>query len=79
MQELFIQIHKIRKQFRLKTSEKQIIWWITKNINPPKVRAAIQNIQKQDSHKGRAASKRLPRRQRTGGSPNIWPICNRKD
>ena len=59
VQELFIQVRRTRKRYRLRVSSKQIIYWLTSNISPPKVKRTIINIQKQEGRRGQKASKDL--------------------
>lgn len=38
VQNMFIELRKIRKRYRLRVALKQIIWWLTSNLGPEKVK-----------------------------------------
>ena len=59
VQQLFINVRKIRRLYRLRTTQKQIIRWILKNITPEPIKWTIQNILQQDTVKGQRASRKL--------------------
>ena len=59
VQNLFIQLRKIRMKYRLKTSPKQIIFWVTENLSPARVKDTVTNLQKQGESRGRKACKNL--------------------
>lgn len=59
VQNLFIRLRKIRMKYRLKTSPKQIIYWVTENLTPARVKTTVTNLQRQEGQKGRKASKNL--------------------
>ena len=49
VQQLFINVRKIRRLYRLRTNQKQIIRWILKNVTPEPIKWTIQNILQQDT------------------------------
>ena len=59
VQTLIIEVHKLQVQYRLKTSQKQIVYWLTSGLSPPDVKQTVLNIQKQGTDKGKRASKKL--------------------
>ena len=56
VQNLFISV---RKLYRLKTTQKQIITWLGYNIKPTRVRKTVQGILKQQTRRGQRAAKKL--------------------
>ena len=46
VQTLFIDVDKIRKKYKVKTSKKEIIKWISYNIKPETVRKTVANLLK---------------------------------
>ena len=59
VQNLFIQVRRLRKLYRLKTTQRQIITWLAYKIKPPRVRKTVQGILKQTTRRGRRAAKKL--------------------
>ena len=59
VQQMFIQVRKIRKLYRLKTTQKEIIRWLVSKIQPKTVKWTITNILKQNTAQAYLASKKL--------------------
>ena len=59
MQQLFIEVRRLRKLYRLKTQEKTIIKWLLRNLQPRAVKRNVESILQQRTRKGYRASKRL--------------------
>ena len=50
---------KLSKMYRLKTTQRQIITWLSYNIKPSRVRKTVQGILKQQTRRGQRADKKL--------------------
>ena len=61
VQQFFIKVRKLRKLHRVKISEKQIIAWLSYNILPPEVKRTVAGILRQNTKRGRLASRYLSR------------------
>ena len=59
VQQFFIKIRKLRKLHRIKISEKQIISWLSYNILPIEVKRTVAGILRQNTKRGRLASRYL--------------------
>ena len=59
VQTLFMTVDKTRTHYRLNTAEKEIIKWLTWNINPKRVRENVKAYLGQDSQKARRAGRKL--------------------
>ena len=59
VQQMFIQVNKIRRLYRLKTHQKTIIQWLVSKIKPRSVKRTITNILKQDTAQARKQARKL--------------------
>ena len=59
VQQLFIEVRKIRRLYRLKTAEKQIISWLSYKLKPESVKRTILGILKQSTRKGKRSSRKI--------------------
>ena len=59
VQQMFIQVNKIRKLYRLKTHQKTIIQWLVAKIKPKSVKWTITNILKQDTAQAHKQERKL--------------------
>ena len=79
VQQLFMKVFEYQKTYHMKTSEEEIVNWLSNGIQPTQVKYTVLNALKVDGNKGRARRKRLTtfhrllkNWQRNSMRPRLW-------
>ena len=59
VQKAFMDLAEIRRKYRLATSEKEIIKWLTWNVTPERARLTVQNYLKEEGEDARKAGRQV--------------------
>ena len=59
VQQLFMKVFEYQTTYHMRTSEKEIIKWLSSGIKPPRVKHTVMNALRVEGKKGRARRKRL--------------------